>query len=58
MKILIIDDEDDIREILKYNLSKEGYETFEAGNGEEGLQKCMEIKPDLVLLDIMMPGMD
>lgn len=58
MKILIIDDEDDIREILKYNLSKEGYETFEAQNGEEGLKKCMEIKPDLVLLDIMMPGMD
>lgn len=58
MKILIIDDEDDIREILKYNLSKEGYETFEANNGESGLQKCIEIKPDLVLLDIMMPGMD
>lgn len=58
MKILIIDDEDDIREILKYNLSKEGYETFEANNGEEGLKKCIEINPDLVILDIMMPGMD
>lgn len=58
MKILIIDDEDDIREILKYNLSKEGYETYEANNGEDGLKKCNEIKPDLVLLDIMMPGMD
>ncbi|HLU86178.1 MAG TPA: response regulator transcription factor [Taishania sp.] len=58
MKILIIDDEDDIREILKYNLTKEGYQTFEATNGEEGLKKCLEIKPDLVLLDIMMPGMD
>lgn len=58
MKILIIDDEDDIREILKYNLSKEGYETFDANNGESGLKKCIEINPDLVLLDIMMPGMD
>lgn len=58
MKILIIDDEEDIREILKYNLSKEGYEAYEAKNGEEGLQKSIEIKPDLVLLDIMMPGMD
>ncbi len=58
MKILIIDDEDDIREILKYNLTKEGYETFEAHNGEEGLKQCLEIKPDLVILDIMMPGMD
>lgn len=58
MKILIIDDEDDIREILKYNLSKEGYETFDANNGEAGLKKCIEIHPDLVLLDIMMPGMD
>lgn len=58
MKILIIDDEDDIREILKYNLSKEGYETFAADNGEDGLRKCVEINPDLVLLDIMMPGMD
>lgn len=58
MKILIIDDEDDIREILKYNLTKEGYETFEAQNGEEGLKQCLEIKPDLVILDIMMPGMD
>lgn len=58
MRILIIDDDKDIREILKYNLNKEGYETREAKDGEEGLKMCFETKPDLILLDIMMPGMD
>lgn len=58
MRILIIDDDEDIREILKYNLNKEGYETREAKDGEEGLKMCFETKPDLILLDIMMPGMD
>lgn len=58
MRILIIDDDEDICEILKYNLNKEGYETREAKDGEEGLKMCFETKPDLILLDIMMPGMD
>lgn len=58
MRILIIDDDEEIREILKYNLNKEGYETREAKDGEEGLKMCFETKPDLILLDIMMPGMD
>jgi len=58
LKILVVDDEDDIRQILMYNLQKEGYETFEASSGEVGLKIANEIQPDLILLDVMMPGMD
>lgn len=57
-KILLVDDEPDILEILDYNLRKEGYEVETAGNGEEGLQKAQDFKPDLIVLDIMMPVMD
>jgi two-component system alkaline phosphatase synthesis response regulator PhoP len=58
VSILIIDDEEDIRELLKYNLKKEGYLVECAENGEIGLGLMREIKPDLILLDVMMPGMD
>lgn len=58
VSILIIDDEEDIRDILKYNLEKEGFLVDTASNGEEGLQKIKTKMPDLVLLDVMMPGMD
>jgi two-component system alkaline phosphatase synthesis response regulator PhoP len=58
IKILIVDDEEDIRELLSYNLRKEGYVVFSAENGENGLSLLREEKPDLVLLDVMMPGMD
>ncbi|MFN5147460.1 MAG: response regulator transcription factor [Flavobacteriia bacterium] len=58
LKVLIVDDEEDIRELLRYNLKKEGYEVFDAENGEVGIQMMREHKPDLVLLDVMMPGMD
>lgn len=58
IKILIVDDEEDIRELLSYNLKKEGYIVFSAENGEKGLSVLREEKPDLVLLDVMMPGMD
>ncbi|MEY4603616.1 MAG: hypothetical protein RIT43_908 [Bacteroidota bacterium] len=58
IKILIVDDEEDIRELLSYNLKKEGYTVFCAENGEKGLAVLREEKPDLVLLDVMMPGMD
>lgn len=54
-KILIADDEPDILEILKYNLQAEGYEVITAENGEEALEKAKKEKPDLVVLDIMMP---
>ena len=57
-KILIIDDEPDILEFLKYNLNKEGYDTYTASNGIEGLNMAMEIIPDLIILDVMMPEMD
>ena len=57
-KILIVDDEPDILEILSYNLRKEGYEVDTAPNGEEGLKKAVQIMPDLIILDIMMPQMD
>lgn len=56
--ILIIDDEDDIREILSYNLKKEGYQVFQASTGREGIEVAIAQIPDLVLLDVMMPEMD
>lgn len=54
-KVLIADDEPDIREILQYNLSAEGYEVFTAKDGDETLEKAKRIQPDLIVLDIMMP---
>ena len=57
-KILLIDDEMDILEILSYNLEKEGYDIYTATNGKEGIVKAKEILPDLILLDVMMPEKD
>ena len=57
-KVLIIDDEKPIVEILKFNLKKENYEVMEAYDGEEGLLKTMSFHPDLILLDVMLPKMD
>ena len=57
-KILLIDDEQDILEIISYNLEKEGYQAFTASNGNEGIVKAKEILPDLILLDVMMPEKD
>lgn len=56
-KILIVDDEDDILELLKYNLEKENYSVITAKNGFEALQK-IELKPNLIILDLMMPIID
>jgi two-component system, OmpR family, alkaline phosphatase synthesis response regulator PhoP len=56
--ILVIDDEVDILEILKYNLEKEGFEVETASSGAEGIQKATKKIPDLIILDVMMPGMD
>lgn len=57
-KILLIDDEQDILEILSYNLEKEGYQVSTASNGNEGIEKAKQIIPDLILLDVMMPEKD
>ena len=57
-KILIVDDERNIVDILKFNLKKEGMETLEAYDGETGLNMALEENPDLVLLDVMLPKMD
>jgi two-component system alkaline phosphatase synthesis response regulator PhoP len=57
-KILIVDDEKDIIEFLKYNFEKEGFQVLTARNGAEGKQVARKEHPDLIILDIMMPGMD
>ncbi len=57
-KILIVDDEDDIIELLQYNLEQEGFKTASATNGIEGIEVARQFKPDLIILDVMMPGMD
>ena len=57
-KILIVDDEPDILELIEYNLKKEGYQVFLANNGQEGITIAKKVHPDLIILDIMMPKMD
>jgi len=57
-KILVVDDEERVREMLGFRLRLFGYQVLEATNGEEALEVAAREKPDLVLLDIMMPGMD
>ena len=57
-KILIVDDEAHIRDILLYNLKKEGYNTIEASDGISALNKALDQRPDLILLDIMLPKLD
>lgn len=57
-KILLVDDEEDILEFLSYNLIKDGFEILTANNGAQGLALAKKHKPDLVILDVMMPEMD
>jgi two-component system, OmpR family, alkaline phosphatase synthesis response regulator PhoP len=57
-KVLLVDDEVDILELLRYNLATEGYDVVVANNGAEALKQAKAHKPDLIVLDIMMPGMD
>ncbi|MBC7399480.1 MAG: response regulator transcription factor [Mucilaginibacter sp.] len=57
-KILIVDDEPDILELIEYNLKKEGYQVFTARNGQEAVTEAKRSLPDLIVLDIMMPKMD
>lgn len=57
-KVLVVEDESDIRTLLLFNLKKDGYLAFGAADGEEGLRLFAEKRPDLVILDLMLPGMD
>ncbi len=58
IKILLVDDEQDILEIVGYNLSQEGYEIVMASNGREAIAKAKKEQPDLIIMDVMMPEMD
>ncbi len=58
IKILLVDDEPDIIEILSFNLKQEGYNIFSASNGKEAIDKARKIKPHLIIMDVMMPVMD
>ena len=57
-KILIVEDEGNIRQLVRYNIEKEGFQVMEAADGLQGLRTAQKEKPDLVLLDLMLPGMD
>jgi two-component system, OmpR family, alkaline phosphatase synthesis response regulator PhoP len=56
--ILVVDDEKDIVQLIRYNLEREGFKVESASEGNEALRKANEVKPDLILLDIMLPGKD
>lgn len=58
MKIIVVEDETDIREVLVYNLKREGYEVIDSDNGEKALKMIRQQQPDLILLDLMLPGLD
>ena len=58
IKILLVDDEPDIIEILSFNLKQQGYKVFSASNGKEALVQVEKVKPHLIILDVMMPVMD
>ncbi len=57
-KILVVDDEENIRELYREELTEEGYEVFLAADGEQAIRMAGEVAPDLVTLDVRMPGMD
>ncbi len=57
-KILIVDDEPDLRDLLAYNLSKYGFEVAEGENGQQAVELVPQVRPDLILMDLMMPQMD
>jgi len=57
-KILIVDDEKDILDLIAFNLNREGYQVSTAQNGEEAINVAKQVNPDLIILDVMMPKMD
>ena len=58
IKILLVDDEPDILEIISYNLSSQGYNVITASNGLKAIKKAKKEQPDLIIMDVMMPEMD
>ncbi len=56
--VLVVDDEKDILELIRYNLEKEGYSTHCTATGEDGLKAAAGLKPDIIVLDLMLPGLD
>lgn len=56
--VLIVEDEEDLRDIVIYNLDREGYKTIGVESGEEGLERAIALRPDLILLDLMLPGIN
>ena len=56
--ILVVDDERDVQELVRFNLENEGYEVITASDGAAGLDIALRHRPDLIVLDLMMPGMD
>ena len=58
MKILIVDDDHNFRQVTRVSLSRGGYEVFEASSGREAMNVARQVQPDLILLDILMPGLD
>ena len=57
-KILLIEDDSDISELVQYNLEREGYRVYASGDGEIGLNQALQLKPNLIILDLMLPGLD
>ncbi|MFC1666767.1 response regulator transcription factor [Candidatus Omnitrophota bacterium] len=57
-RILLVDDEEDLRKMLKFRLEAMDYDVLEAGDGQEGLEKARSAKPDLIILDLMLPKID
>ena len=56
--VLVVDDENDIVQLIRYNLEREGFRVESAATGDGALLKATEVRPDVILLDIMLPGMD
>src|SRR5512133_2491551 len=57
-KILVVEDEVSLQETLAYNLKRQGYEVETAGDGDSALEGARRLRPDLIVLDVMLPGMD
>ncbi|MBZ0254028.1 MAG: response regulator, partial [Candidatus Methylomirabilis sp.] len=57
-RILVVDDEEDILELVRFNLAKDGYQVKAVASGEDGLREARASQPDLIVLDLMLPGLD